>query len=211
MTVANATASAHDNAMPAEAWTDEWAHARRCVRIGYGSVRARGVAPLAFVEHAATAFQSHVMHVIREAAVACASAGKFRKLAGAHRAASPLSGAFRPIAALLASFIRASRSLLAHFSLTSRPLLSRFSPSSFTLVRRCSPVSRSVQLRFVAVRVRFVAVPAPVVAEPVKCAPSSRGTTATRSPGRCREDADRAPRLYRRSYPRYYNPPIAEQ
>lgn len=99
----------------------------------------------------------------------------------------------------------------ARFSLTSRPLLSRFSPSSFTLVRRCSPVSRSVQPRFVAVRVRFVAVPASVIAEPVKCAPSSRGTAATRLPGRCREDADRAPRLYRRSYPRYYNPPIAEQ
>ncbi|MCA8219863.1 hypothetical protein LGM69_00085 [Burkholderia multivorans] len=99
----------------------------------------------------------------------------------------------------------------ARFSLTSRPLLSRFSLSSFTLVRRCSPVSRSVQPRFVAVRVRFVAVPASVIAEPVKCAPSSRGTAATRLPGRCREDADRAPRLYRRSYPRYYNPPIAEQ
>ncbi|WP_233622426.1 hypothetical protein [Burkholderia multivorans] len=153
----------------------------------------------AFVEHAARAFQSHVMRGIRQTAVACASAGKFRGL-GAHRPASPLSGAFRPIAALL-----------AHFSLTSRPRLSRFSPSSFTLVRRCSPVSRSVQPRFVAVRVRFVAVPASVIAEPVKCAPSSRGTAATRLPGRCREDADRAPRLYRRSYPRYYNPPIAEQ
>ncbi|WP_254212086.1 hypothetical protein [Burkholderia multivorans] len=99
----------------------------------------------------------------------------------------------------------------ARFSLTSRPLLSRFSPASFTLVRRCSPVSRSVQPRFVAVRLRFGAVPTSVIAEPVKCAPSSRGTAATRSPGRCREDADRAPPLYRRSYPRYYNPPIAEQ
>ncbi|MCA8479546.1 MULTISPECIES: hypothetical protein [Burkholderia] len=84
------------------------------------------------------------------------------------------------------------RGFLAHFSrspcfsLTSRPLLPRFSPSSRPLLvlfssassaplRRCSPVSRSVQPRFVAVRVRFVAVPAPVVAEPVKCAPSSRG------------------------------------
>ncbi|WP_258181274.1 hypothetical protein [Burkholderia multivorans] len=196
MTVANATASAHDNAMPAAAWTDEWAHARRCARIGYGGMRARGVAPLAFVEHAARAFHSHVTRGIREAAVACASAGKFRRLAGAHRA----------LRRFLVHFGRSPR-----FSLTSRPLLSRFSPSSFALVRRCSPVSRSVQPRFVAVRVRFVAVPAPVVAEPVKCAPSSRGTGATRSPGRCREDADRAPRLYRRSYPRYYNPPIAEQ
>ncbi|WP_254221992.1 hypothetical protein [Burkholderia multivorans] len=111
--------------MPAEAWTDEWAHARRCARIGYGSVRARGVAPLAFVEHAARAFQSHVMHGIREVAVACASAGKFRRLAGAHRAASQLSGAFRPIAALLASFFRASRSLLARFFRASRLLPSR--------------------------------------------------------------------------------------
>ncbi|WP_230955578.1 hypothetical protein [Burkholderia multivorans] len=125
MTVANATASAHDNAMPAAAWTDEWAHARRCACIGCGSVRARGVAPPAFVEHAARAFQSHVMHGIREAAVACASAGKFRRLAGAHRAASQLSGAFRPIAALLASFFRASRSLLARFFRASRLLPSR--------------------------------------------------------------------------------------
>ncbi|WP_254218475.1 hypothetical protein [Burkholderia multivorans] len=111
--------------MPAAAWTDEWAHARRCACIGCGSVRARGVAPPAFVEHAARAFQSHVMRGIRQTAVACASAGKFRKLAGAHRATSPLSGAFRPIAALLASFFRASRSLLARFFRASRPLLSR--------------------------------------------------------------------------------------
>lgn len=204
MTVANATASAHDNAMPAAAWTDEWARVRRCARIGCGGMRARGGAPLAFVEHAATAFHSHVMRGIREAAVACASAGK---VSWARRRASGGFAAFWCISADR----RASRQLLPRFSLTSRPLLSRFSPSSFTLVRRCSPVSRSVQPRFVAVRVRFVAVPASVIAEPVKCAPSSRGTAATRLPGRCREDADRAPRLYRRSYPRYYNPPIAEQ
>lgn len=201
MTVANATASAHDNAMPAAAWTDEWAHARRCACIGCGSGRARGVARP----------PSSSMRRGRFSRMSCAESGrrplhahrpaKFRGLVGAHRAASPLSGAFRPIAALLASFFRASRSFLARFFRASRALPSR----------RCSPVSRSVQPRFVAVRVRFVAVPAPVVAEPVKCAPSSRGTAAARLPGRCREDADRAPRLYRRSYPRYYNPPIAEQ
>ncbi|WP_258178739.1 hypothetical protein [Burkholderia multivorans] len=78
--------------------------------------------------------------------------------------ASRLSRAFQPIAVLL-----------AHFSPASSALLAVFSPASSAPLRRCSPVSRSVQPRFVAVRVRFVAVPAPVVAEPVKCAPSSRG------------------------------------
>ncbi|MBU9210034.1 hypothetical protein KTD23_18190 [Burkholderia multivorans] len=168
MTVANATASAHDNAMPAAAWTDEWAHARRCARIGYGSVRARGVAPLAFVEHAARAFQSHVTRGIRKAAVACASACKASQ---ARRRASSGFAAFSRISADR----RASRSLLARFSPSSRPLLVLFSSASSAPLRRCSPVSRSVQPRFVAVRARFVAVPAPVVAEPVKCAPSSRG------------------------------------
>ncbi|WP_254212681.1 hypothetical protein [Burkholderia multivorans] len=109
--------------MPAAAWTDEWARVRRCARIGCGGMRARGGAPLAFVEHAARAFQSHVMRGIREAAVACASAGMFRGLAGAHRAASPLSGAFRPIAALLAHFSPASFALLARFLHACSPLL----------------------------------------------------------------------------------------
>jgi len=118
MTVANATASAHDNAMPAAAWTDEWAHARRCARIGCGSVRARGVAPPAFVEHAARAFQSHVMRGIREAAVACASAGKVSQ---ARRRASGGFAAFWCISADR----RASRSLLARFFRASRPLPSR--------------------------------------------------------------------------------------
>ncbi|WP_230940411.1 hypothetical protein [Burkholderia multivorans] len=118
MTVANATASAHDNAMPAAAWTDEWAHARRCARIGYGGMRARGVAPLAFVEHAARAFHSHVTRGIREAAVACASAGKVSQ---ARRRASAGFAAFWCISADR----RASRQLLPRLSLTSRPLPSR--------------------------------------------------------------------------------------
>lgn len=142
MTVANATASAHDNAMPAAAWTDEWAHARRYACIGCGSVRARCVAPRAFVEHAARAFQSHVMRGIREAAVACASAGKFRRLAGAHRAASQLSGAFRPIAALLAHFSPASFALLALFRHACSPLLACFALRSATIRRRSCALRR---------------------------------------------------------------------
>lgn len=204
MTVANATASAHDNAMPAAAWTDEWAHARRCARIGYGSVRARGVAPLAFVEHAARAFQSHVMHGIREAAVACASACKGSR--ARRRASSRLRG-------FLAHFSRSPC-----FSLTSRPLLSRFSPSSRPLLvrlfRASPPLLACFALRSAAIRRRSCALRRGAGA---RCRRTGKMRAffarhrATRPPGRCREDADRAPRLYRRSYPRYYNPPIAEQ
>ncbi|HDV6322365.1 TPA: hypothetical protein RJR38_004224 [Burkholderia multivorans] len=148
MTVANATASAHDNAMPAVAWTDEWVHARRCACIGCGSVRARGVAPPAFVEHAARAFQSHVMRGIRQTAVACASAGKFRGLVGAHRAASPLSGAFRPIGALLAHFSPASFALLARFLHARSPLLACFALRSATIRRRSRALRRGSDVRY---------------------------------------------------------------
>jgi hypothetical protein len=143
MTVANATASAHDNAMPAAAWTDEWAHARRCARIGYGSVRARGVAPLAFVEHAARAFQSHVMHGIRQAAVARTSAGKVSR---ARRRASGGFAAFWCISADR----RASRSLLAHFSPASFALLAFF-------LHACSPLLACFALRSAAIRRRSCA------------------------------------------------------
>ncbi|CAB5298961.1 hypothetical protein IST455A_03800 [Burkholderia multivorans] len=200
MTVANATASAHDNAMPAAAWTDEWAHARRCARIGYGSVRARGVAPLAFVEHAARAFQSHVTRGIREAAVACASACKGSQ---ARRRASSGFAAFSRISADR----RASRSLLARFFRASRPLLAR-------LFRASPPLLACFALRSAAIRRRSCALRRGAGA---RCRRTGKMRAffarhrATRPPGRCREDADRAPRLYRRSYPRYYNPPIAEQ
>ncbi len=200
MTVANATASAHDNAMPAAAWTDEWAHARRCARIGYGSVRARGVAPLAFVEHAARAFQSHVTRGIRKAAVACASACKASQ---ARRRASSGFAAFSRISADR----RASRSLLARFFRASRPLLVR-------LFRASPPLLACFALRSAAIRRRSCALRRGAGA---RCRRTGKMRAffarhrATRPPGRCREDADRAPRLYRRSYPRYYNPPIAEQ
>ncbi len=200
MTVANATASAHDNAMPAAAWTDEWAHARRCARIGYGSVRARGVAPLAFVEHAARAFQSHVTRGIRKAAVACASACKASQ---ARRRASSGFAVFSRISADR----RASRSLLARFFRASRPLLVR-------LFRASPPLLACFALRSAAIRRRSCALRRGAGA---RCRRTGKMRAffarhrATRPPGRCREDADRAPRLYRRSYPRYYNPPIAEQ
>ncbi len=200
MTVANATASAHDNAMPAAAWTDEWAHARRCARIGYGSVRARGVAPLAFVEHAARAFQSHVTRGIRKAAVACASACKASQ---ARRRASSGFAVFSRISADR----HASRSLLARFFRASRPLLVR-------LFRASPPLLACFALRSAAIRRRSCALRRGAGA---RCRRTGKMRAffarhrATRPPGRCREDADRAPRLYRRSYPRYYNPPIAEQ
>ncbi len=200
MTVANATASAHDNAMPAAAWTDEWAHARRCARIGYGSVRARGVAPLAFVEHAARAFQSHVTRGIRKAAVACASACKASQ---ARRRASSGFAVFSCISADR----RASRPLLPRFSPSSRPLLVR-------LFRASPPLLACFALRSAAIRRRSCALRRGAGA---RCRRTGKMRAffarhrATRPPGRCREDADRAPRLYRRSYPRYYNPPIAEQ
>ncbi|MBU9391379.1 hypothetical protein [Burkholderia multivorans] len=182
--------------MPAEAWTDEWAHARRCARIGYGGMRARGVAPLAFVEHAARAFQSHVMRGIRQTAVACASAGEFRGLVDAHRPASQLSGAFRPIAALLAHFSPASLALLAHFLHACSPLLACFALRSATIRRRSRALRRGSGVRYRRtgkMRAFFARHRGYPIAGPL-----SR---------RC----DRAPRLYRRSYPRYYNPPIAEQ
>lgn len=201
MTVANATASAHDNAMPAAAWTDEWAHARRCARIGYGSVRARGVAPLAFVEHAARAFQSHVTRGIRTAAVACASACKASQ---ARRRASSGFAAFSRISADR----RASRPLLPRFSPSSRPLLVRLFRASPPLLA-CFALLRSAAIRRRSCALRRGA--------GARCRRTGKMRAffarhrATRPPGRCREDADRAPRLYRRSYPRYYNPPIAEQ
>ncbi|MCO1345856.1 hypothetical protein L0Z26_28780 [Burkholderia multivorans] len=134
-------------------------------RIGYGSVRARGVAPLAFVEHAARAFQSHVTRGIRKAAVACASACKASQ---ARRRASSGFAVFSRISADR----HASRSLLARFFRASRPLLVR-------LFRASPPLLACFALRSAAIRRRSCALrrgaPAPVVAEPVKCAPSSRG------------------------------------
>lgn len=201
MTVANATASAHDNAMPAAAWTDEWAHARRCARIGYGSVRARGVAPLAFVEHAARAFFSRMsraesgrrpLHAHRPA--------KARGLVGAHRAGfaafSRISADRRASRSLLARFFRASRRLLARLFRASPPLLACFALRSAAIRRRSCALRRGAGAR---------------CRRTGKMRAFFARHRATRPPGRCREDADRAPRLYRRSYPRYYNPPIAEQ
>lgn len=116
------------------------------------------------------------------------------------------------------------RGFLAHFSrspcfsLTSRPLLPRFSPSSRPLLvrlfRASPPLLACFALRSAAIRRRSCALRRGAGA---RCRRTGKMRAffarhrATRPPGRCREDADRAPRLYRRSYPRYYNPPIAEQ
>lgn len=148
MTVANATASAHDNAMPAAAWTDEWAHARRCACIGCGSVRARGVARP----------PSSSMRRGRFSRMSCAESGrrplhahrpaKFRRRAGAHRSASQLSGAFRPIAALLAHFSPASFALLAFFLHACSPLLACFALRSAAIRRRSRALRRGSGVRY---------------------------------------------------------------
>jgi len=150
MTVADGTASAHDNPIPARAWTDEWprhAAAAPCIRAG--STRAD--------------MRTRHLHRVRAAcgrsvSVACHRAPPARDAAGVPLRTHPPASPRR-----LPSF-------------PPQPPFQPFLPAR---------AARTGKMRAFAAR-------------------TGRQTVRAQT-------TDRALQLYRPSYPRYYNPPIAGQ
>jgi len=147
MTVADGTASAHDNPIPAPAWPDEWplhAAAAPCIRAG--STRAD--------------MRTRRLHRVR------AACGRSVSVA-CHRAPPARNAAGVPLR-------------------THRPV-SPTCPASFPSFQPFLPAhaARTGKMRAFAAR-------------------AGRQTVRAQA-------TDRALQLYRPSYPRYYNPPIAGQ